>query len=96
MENDVNGQVGADDVQVPILESPSVPQSNAEMIVTLEAGGMFSLQAADQFINLTVAQQNLFTACFIKKMLQDKAIRKAQEEAAFKQNQLTKENLRKN
>ena len=42
------------------------------------------------------AQQNQFTANFIKKMLQDEASRKAQEESLYKQKQLTKENLRKN
>ena len=60
------------------------------------AGGMFSINAANQFVNLSAAQKNKFTSCFIRKMIQDKALRKAHEEALYKQNQLTKENLRKN
>ena len=40
------------------------------------ASGMFSIEAANQYVNLTSAQQNQFTVCFMKKMLQDKAIRK--------------------
>ena len=51
-----------------IYKFPSVLQPNAEMIKASAAGGMFSLQSADQLINLTAAQQNQFTACFIKKM----------------------------
>ena len=33
LENNVVGQVGADNAQVPLLESPSVLQPNAEMIM---------------------------------------------------------------
>ena len=66
------------------------------MMMASAAGGIFSLQAADQFVDLIAAEWTQFTACFIKSMLQDDAIRKAQEEAALKQHQIRKENLRKN
>ena len=61
----------------PMLEPPLVPKTNSEMIMASAAGGMFSIEAANQFVNLSAAQQNQFTACFIKKMLQDETIRKA-------------------
>ena len=98
LENTAVGQVGAGYGALPqnhlILESPPVLQSNAEMIMAFAAGRMFSIEAANQFLNLSAAHQNQFTACFIKKMLQDEAIKKAQEEASFKQKKLTKTNLR--
>ena len=50
--NDMVGQGGANNTQVPIVESPS----SAEMIMASAASVMFSLQAADQFVNLTAAQ----------------------------------------
>ena len=67
--NEGNGQVGPNYVQVPFVASPAVPQANAEMIMASAAGGMFLLQAADQFITLMAEQQSQFTASFIKKML---------------------------
>ena len=90
LENMAVGKVGAENAAIPqntpILESPPIPQPNAEMIMASAAGGMFSIEAANQYVDLTAAQQNLFTACFMKKMLQDEAVWKAQEEASYKQN----------
>ena len=96
LNNDGNGQVGPNYVQVLLMALPAVPPENADMIIASAAGGMFSLQAVDQFVTLTAEPRSQFTACFIKKMLQDEAIKKAQEDVAAKHNQLTKDNLRKN
>ena len=83
-----NGQV----LQNPlILDSSSIPQSNAEFIMASAVGGMFSIKAANQFVNLSAAQKKKFTACSIRKIIQDEALRKDHEEASYKQNQLTKE-----
>ena len=60
------------------------------------AVGLFLVEAATQYANLTVAQQSKFAACFIQKMLQEKALRKSQDEALLKQMRLTKKNHRKN
>ena len=77
LDNNGNGQLGPNYVQVSLMASPAVPQVNAVMIMASAAGEMFSLQAPDQFVSSTAEQQCQFTACFIKKMLQDEAIRKA-------------------
>ena len=59
LENNTVGQVGAGNTAIlqgpPVLESPPVPQPNAEMIMASAAGGMFSIEAANQFVNLSAA-----------------------------------------
>ena len=80
---------------MPLGVSLAVPL-NSDIIMVSAAGGMFSFQAAHQYVTLMDGQRKTFNACFIKKMLHDEAVRKAQEEVAAKQHQLMKENLRKN
>ena len=57
LNNEGNGQVGHNYEQVPLMASPAVPL-NADMIMASAAGGMFSLQAANQFVTLTAEQQS--------------------------------------
>ena len=90
----VNAQVGAGNF-VPLGVPQAVPL-NPDMIMASATGGMFSFQAAKQYVTLIDEQRKTFTACFFKKMLHDEALRKAKEEAEAKQHQLTKDNLRKN
>ena len=52
LANDMVGQGEANNAQVRIVESPS----NAEMMMASAAGGIFSLQAADQFVDLIAAE----------------------------------------
>ena len=61
LEITADGQVGARNIIPPnpsISESPLIPQPNAEMIMASAAGGMFSIEAANQYVNLMAAQQN--------------------------------------
>ena len=85
--------------KVPLGYSPvpALPaQLNADMILALAAKGMFSVEAANQYLTMTPAQKERLTSCFMMKMIQDKAIMKAKQEIAMKQQKLTKEKLRKN
>ena len=79
----VNAQVGAGNF-VPLGVPQAVPL-NPDMIMASTAGGMLLFQAAEQYATLTDERRKNFTAYFLKKMLHDKALRKAKEEAEAKQ-----------
>ena len=63
-----------------IPAAPAPP--NADMILVSAAGGVFSIDAETQYLTMTTAQKEQLTSCFMMKMIQDKAINKAKEEAA--------------
>ena len=83
-------QVVVDNV-IPIPVPP-----NADMILASAAGGVFSMDAATQYLSMFAAQKEQLTSCFMMKMIQDEAVKKAKANMDMKQHKLTKENLRKN
>ena len=58
-------------------------------------GWSFSLQSAEQYVMLSEEQRKIFTACFLKKILQDLANRKSKEEAEAKQYKAAKASMKK-
>ena len=80
--NNLQGQVGnAANLQVVVEivslgdNPPPVPEPNGDMILASATSGMSSIEATNQYLNMTAAQKNQLNACFIKKTIQEKPSR---------------------
>ena len=65
-------------------------------MLVLAPAGEFSTKAGEQYPNIEPVHKDQLASYFMMKLLQDKALKKAQDEAQLKQQELTKTNLRKN
>ena len=64
--------------------------------LAIAAGGIFSQEAMELYVTMETAQKDQLASYLFKKLLQDEAIKKALDEVVKKQQEATKENLRKN
>ena len=58
------------------------------------AGGIFSQEAMELYPTMETAQKDQLASYLFKKLFQDDSIKKAQDEAVKKQQELTKENIK--
>ena len=83
-------------ISLPVHPVPPVAPLNPDSIMASAQGGSFSLQSAEQYVTLSEEQRKLFSALFLKNMLQDLANRKSKDEADVKQYKAAKDSMRKN
>ena len=96
MEEAQVGNNGQDPPVLPVHPVPLVAPLSPDSIMASAQGGSFLLQSAEQYVTLSEEQRKMFTAYFLKKMLQDLAHRKSKEEAEAKQYKAAKASMRKN